>query len=50
MGREIVTPSPDSNLGRLHPGRTLPRRFTNVFLWEDGRWRFLARHASIVAE
>ena len=49
MGRELVTPSPTSNLGRLHPGQTLHRRFTNVFLWERGRWRFLARQASIVS-
>lgn len=49
MGSEVVTPSPNSELGRLHPGRTLQRRFTNVFLWEGGKWRFLARQASIVA-
>ena len=49
MGSEIVTPGPNSNLGRLHPGQTLHRRYTNVFLWEDGRWRFLARQASIVS-
>lgn len=49
MGSEVVTPSPNSNLGRLHPGRTLKRRYTNVFIWEDGRWRFLARQASIVS-
>jgi hypothetical protein len=48
MGSEVVKPTPGSNLGRLHPGETLQRRFTNVFLWEDGRWRFLARQASIV--
>lgn len=49
MGSEVVTPAPNSELGRLHPGRTLHRRFTNVFLWEGGRWRFLARQASVVA-
>jgi Domain of unknown function (DUF4440) len=49
MGSETVTPAPDSNLGRLHPGQVLHRRYTNVFLWEDGKWRFLARQASIVA-
>ncbi len=48
MGSEVVTPSPTSNLGRLHPGETLHRRYTNVFLWQDGKWRFLARQASIV--
>ena len=49
MGREAVKPTATSNLGKLHPGATLQRRFTNVFLWEKGRWRFLARQASIVA-
>ena len=49
MGNETVVPTPESTLGRLHPGTTLNRRFTNVFLWEGGRWRFLARQASIVA-
>jgi hypothetical protein len=48
MGRELVKPTATSNLGRLHPGQTLQRRFTNVFLWEDGKWRFLARQATIV--
>lgn len=48
MGREVVKPSADSNLGPLHPGETLQRRFTNVFLWEHGGWRFLARQATIV--
>ena len=48
MGREVVKPSPTSNLGKLHPGHTLQRRFTNVFLWEAGKWRFLARQASVV--
>jgi hypothetical protein len=49
MGREVVRPAPTSNLGRLHPGETLQRRFTNVFLWEEGKWRFLARQASVVS-
>jgi hypothetical protein len=49
MGREEVRPTATSNLGKLHPGQTLQRRFTNVFLWEDGKWRFLARQASVVS-
>jgi hypothetical protein len=49
MGSEVVTPAPNSKLGRLYPGRTLHRRYTNVFLWQRGRWRFLARQASVVA-
>lgn len=49
MGSEVVTPAPNSNLARLHPGQTLRRRYTNVFLWQGRRWRFLARQASIVS-
>lgn len=49
MGSETVTPAPGSNLARLHPGMTLARRFTNIFLWEAGKWRFLARQATVVA-
>lgn len=49
MGSESVTPAAGSNLARLHPGKTLARRFTNVFLWEAGKWRFLARQATVVA-
>jgi hypothetical protein len=49
MGRETVTPSPGSELGRRYGDERLERRFTNVFLWLDGRWRFLARQATVVA-
>ena len=49
-GREIVQPSADSVAGkRRHDGGVpVTRRFTNVWLWEDGRWRFFARHANEV--
>ncbi len=47
-GHETVKPTPTSNLGKTYPGQTLTRRFTNVFLWEDGKWRFLARQATVV--
>jgi len=50
MGREIVKPTAGSELGKLHPAKTLQRRFTNVFLFENGKWRFLARQATIVGE
>ena len=50
MGREIVKPTRGSELGKLHPAKTLQRRFTNVFLFEDGKWRFLARQATIIGE
>lgn len=48
MGREIVRPAADSALGRRLGSRDLQRRFTNVFLFEDGAWYFLARQASVV--
>lgn len=50
MGRETVTPVPGSALGDIWGSRQLQRRYTNVFIWEDGRWRFLARQATIAAE
>lgn len=50
MGDEIIVPSATGDLGRMHPGQTLHRRFTNVFSWAAGQWRFLAWQASIVPE
>ena len=50
MGRETVVPAPGSQLGQMHGSVTLQRRFTNVFLFEGGKWRFLARQATIVNE
>lgn len=48
MGREVVRPVSTSELGQAHGTKTLVRRFTNVFLFEAGEWRFLARQATIV--
>ena len=48
MGYEVVHPLPDSQLGTMYGNKVLNRRFTNVFLFQDGRWRFLARQATIV--
>jgi hypothetical protein len=48
MGREVVRPSPGSQLGKLHGSRVLNRRYTNVFLFEGGKWRFRAHQATIV--
>lgn len=48
MGSEIVRPGAGSQLNEKFGDRDLQRRFTNVFLFEDGRWRFLARQATVV--
>ena len=48
MGREIVRPAAGSELAATFGSRDLQRRFTNVFIFEGGTWRFLARQASII--
>jgi uncharacterized protein DUF4440 len=48
MGREIVRPKPNSELGRLHGEKSLERRFTDVFLFEKGDWRLLARQSTVI--
>lgn len=49
MGSEIVRPAALSELAQTYGSRDLQRRFTNVFLFEEGAWRFLARQASVIA-
>lgn len=44
MGGEVVVPSGQSP----DAGKTIRRRFTNVWIKEDGRWRLMARHASVI--
>lgn len=48
MGRETFTPSSTSELGRIFGARPLQRRYTNIYLWERGRWWWLARHANVL--
>lgn len=48
MGSEVVHPLPTSELGKRYGDKVLDRRFTNVFLFEGGKWRFLARQATVV--
>ena len=46
MGRETVVPkgnSPDS-------GKTINRRYTNIWMKRSGKWRLVARHASVVCQ
>lgn len=48
MGREVVYPGPASEQARMYGLKTLNRRYTNVYLREDGAWRHLARHANVI--
>jgi hypothetical protein len=48
MGNEIVRPRSSSELGAKFGSKDLKRRFTNVYIFEDGVWHFLARQASVV--
>ena len=48
MGREVVQPATGSELGEKFDTRPLNRRFINVFIFENDRWYFLARQASVV--
>ena len=50
MGRETVVPGAGSEQARLYGVKTLNRRYTNVYLRENGRWLHLARHANIVSK
>jgi ketosteroid isomerase-like protein len=49
MGLEMVTPITDAPNAGLVAGRTVHRRFTNVWKNEDGTWRLFARHANVIA-
>lgn len=49
MGREIVAPAAGSQLSKQFGNKALNRRFTNVFIFEQGKWLFLARQASVIA-
>ena len=48
MGHESIKPTPDSELGHLYGGKTLERRFTDVFIFENGKWRLLARQSTVI--
>ena len=48
MGSEIVRSSTGSELGERLGAKDLKRRFTNIFIFENGTWHFLARQASII--
>lgn len=44
MGEETLTPTADAP----HAGRTVRRRFTNIWRKEAGAWRLWARHANVI--
>jgi hypothetical protein len=48
MGRETIKPKPNSELGLAHGVKVLERRFTNVFVFEQGKWRLLARQSTVI--
>jgi len=50
MGREIFTPVASSELGRKFGAKPLQRRYTNVYVWQRGRWLWLARQASLLPD
>jgi ketosteroid isomerase-like protein len=44
MGGEIVVPAP----GAPNAGQSLKRRYTNIWMKRDGKWRLTVRHANNV--
>lgn len=48
MGNEVFTPTAESELGRTYGARPLKRRYTNIYVLEQGVWKWLARHANVV--
>lgn len=48
MGHETFTPVASSELGRSFGAKPLQRRYTNVYVWQQGRWLWLARQANVV--
>ena len=50
MGNEVVTPADESLLAAWFGTKPLRRRFTDVYVFEGGKWLLLARQASVVRE
>jgi ketosteroid isomerase-like protein len=42
MGNELVVEKGDKGT----PGRTIKRRYTNIWMYEDNAWKIIARHAN----
>ena len=45
MGYEIVVPKGDVT----NSGKTIKRRYTNIYYFEDGGWRLIARQATNIS-
>jgi ketosteroid isomerase-like protein len=48
IGREIVVPTPDAN--RADAGKTINRRFTEVWMKRGKEWKKVVRHANNVID
>lgn len=48
MGLETVKPRTDAPGAGLAAGRTIERRFTNIWRKEGATWRLFARHANVI--
>mgnify|MGYP001798244268 CR=1 FL=1 len=46
MGNETVIPLSDDDI----PGQTVKRRYTNIWMKEDGTWKLVARHANVICQ
>ena len=46
MGHEEVVPKGNSPSA----GKTINRRYTNIFMKRSGKWRLIARHASVICQ
>ena len=46
MGKETIVPSGNS----ADAGKTINRRFTNVWMKRGGKWLLTARHASVICQ
>ena len=48
MGSEVFTPTAASELGKTYGVQPLKRRYTNIYVLDQGQWKWLARHANVV--
>jgi len=46
MGHEVVVPKGNSP----EAGKTINRRYTNIWMKREGKWRLIARHASVICQ